>query len=60
MTCMSAVCLMRVENKLFSLSHVEWVNTFDIENEAVWPISRGEMERRVDYVSQMQIKPFTQ
>lgn len=58
MTCMSAVCLMRVEDTLFGLSHVQHVDRFDIKDEANWPIGRAEMERRVDYVSRMHIKPF--
>ena len=56
---MSAVCAMRVSDTLFSLRHIEWVNSFDIENEDAWPIRRADMEHRVAYVSQMQIKPFT-
>ena len=51
---------MRVSDTLFSLRHIEWVNSFDIENEDAWPIRRAEMEHRVGYVSQMQIKPCTQ
>ncbi len=58
MTCLSAVCSLRVDNNLVRLSHVQWCDTFDIYDDATWPVPRSEAENRVDYVSKLIVRPF--
>lgn len=52
-TAVLAFCEIRVSKFYISLSHEEWFDAFDPDDEGQWPLDRSQMDARMDRVARL-------